>query len=87
MAAGTIEERLAEVEEQVARLQRDKERANGTPWLDEWFGAFKDDPVYEEAMRLGREWRESHGFDDLSEEDINRSHPHDGAGNHAPRST
>lgn len=28
-------------------------------WWERRFGAFRDDPIYDEAMRLGREWRES----------------------------
>lgn len=60
MAAPTIEERLAALEAEVARL---KERQLGDeakkPWWEEIWGTFKDDPHYEEAMRLGREYRES----------------------------
>jgi hypothetical protein len=28
-------------------------------WLDDIYGAFANDPDFEEAMRLGREYRES----------------------------
>src|SRR5205814_8862624 len=59
-----------ELEAKVARLERDKQCANGASWLDEWFGVFKDSPAFEEAVRYGREWRESFGYDDLTEEDV-----------------
>ena len=29
------------------------------PWWEEISGSFANDPAFDEAMRLGREWRES----------------------------
>lgn len=43
-------------------LQQDK------PWWEEIRGTFRDDPVYDEAMRLGREWRESQPIAEPGEE-------------------
>ena len=61
MAAPQIEQRLAALEAEVARLK--EQLANAVPakgdWLNEIYGAFENDPIYEEAMRLGREYRES----------------------------
>ena len=64
MAATTtqIEERLSALEEEVAQLKaksmtepvRQSER-----WWHKIAGTFADNPDFEEAMRLGREWRES----------------------------
>ena len=31
----------------------------GNPWLDQVFGSFADSEGFEEAVRLGREYRES----------------------------
>jgi hypothetical protein len=58
----SLEERVAVLEAEVARLKQ--ERASVAepkrPWWEEIRGTFKDDPHYVEAMRLGREYRESH---------------------------
>ena len=52
----TVEERLASLEEEVARLKAAKstDEANALPWWEKIRGTFKDDPDYDEAMRLGR---------------------------------
>ena len=57
----TVEERLTRLEEEVARLKGAKKsgEANALPWWEKIRGSFKDDPDYDEAMRLGRQWRES----------------------------
>jgi hypothetical protein len=57
----TIEERLASIEEEVALLKATKNGVdtNEQPWYERIRGTFKDDPDYDEAMRLGRQWRES----------------------------
>ena len=61
MAMLTLEERVAALESEVARLKQ--ERANEAPpkkpWWEEIRGTFKDDTAYQEAMRLGREYRAS----------------------------
>jgi len=61
MADVTLEERVAALEAEFALLK--KERTNEAqpkkPWWEEIRGTFKNDPDYEEAMRLGREYRES----------------------------
>ena len=57
----TVEERLTRLEEEVARLKEANKggEANAPPWWERIRGTFKDDPDYDEAMRLGRRWRES----------------------------
>ncbi len=62
MAIGTLEQRVAAVEQELAQL---KQQVNGEtpqsilPWWEQNFGTFADSEHYEEAMRLGREYRES----------------------------
>ena len=63
MATETLEERLAKLETRLDTLQRLFEERIAQPPNKEkrgWqaiVGTFANDPLYEEAMRLGREWR------------------------------
>ena len=61
MVAQEIESRVAALEAEMARLKErlDKALPSKADWLDEIYGSFDNDPIYEEAMRLGREYRES----------------------------
>lgn len=61
MVTVSLEERVAALETDVARLKRERRRAlvASSPWWEQRFGAFRDDPMYEEAMRLGAEYRRS----------------------------
>jgi hypothetical protein len=56
-----LESRVTALEVKVAQLQRQLEAAtpDDKPWWEHVVGAFADDPDFEEAMRLGREYRES----------------------------
>lgn len=61
MPALSLEERLANVEQELADLKKQIEH-NGSkpvPWWEERFGAFEGSKEYELADRLGREYRES----------------------------
>ena len=61
MATVTVEERLSALEETVAQLLIEKgtKPNQELPWWERIVGTFKDDPEYDDAMRLGREYRES----------------------------
>ena len=53
----SLEKRVAELEKEVAEL---KAEARKGPGKDDWrstVGWAKDDPTYEEAMKLGAKWR------------------------------
>jgi hypothetical protein len=59
----TLEQRVAELEKMVAEL-----RSQPTPTAKkkDWrrtVGVFKDDPDFDEAMRLGREYREQQTYE------------------------
>jgi len=57
-AMATVEERLTELEAKVTRLAQcmSDRRENGN-WIDAIIGSFRDDPEFEEILRLGREIR------------------------------
>ena len=58
--ATTMEERVSALEAQVAQLLAEKTAGNGdVPWWQRRYGAFQDDGMYDEAMRLGAEYRRS----------------------------
>jgi hypothetical protein len=61
MARSILEQRVALLENEIADMKRWKTRLShdDTPWWERIRGDFKDDPDYTEAMRLGREYRES----------------------------
>lgn len=72
MSLQALEERLAALETKVERLVEKSSPEATTaekPWWEQIRGQFKDDPLYDEAMRLGREWRESENVIDESDED------------------
>lgn len=55
MATGTVEQRLSALEQEMAQVKERLEPENArqpNPWTDHVFGAFKDDPLFEEALRL-----------------------------------
>ena len=60
MSSSAIEKRVAALEEELARLRRKIEVAESTrPWWERIAGTFEKDPVYEQAMKMGREYRKS----------------------------
>jgi hypothetical protein len=55
-----LEERVAALEAEVAILKEIVGNSKSKePWWKEIVGAFRGDPAFLEAMRLGREYRES----------------------------
>ena len=64
--AETIEVRLAKVERELAILKaRTGEGGTKANWIEKITGSFKDDPDFDEIVRLGKELRDA----ELPEED------------------
>jgi hypothetical protein len=55
-----LEQRVTDLEAEVSNLKR-KVAALDTvqPWWEQIMGTFEDDPIYDEAMKRGRQYRES----------------------------
>ena len=59
-----VKQHLEQLEKQVAELSSqlaETKPRTKDPWKT--FGIFKDDPDYESAMKLGREWREAQTYE------------------------
>jgi hypothetical protein len=54
-----LESRISILETEMALIKSkiEKNEETKTPWWEEIAGTFADDPIYDEAMRLGREYR------------------------------
>lgn len=62
MAAPSLEERVTVLEAELQQLKQQSERDKSPDAPRGWqrlVGVFQDDPEFEEAVRLGREWRMS----------------------------
>lgn len=60
MTAPTLEERLTAIEKELAEIKQQLATDKPQPvilWWEQISGVFKDSPEFDEAMRLGREWR------------------------------
>jgi len=55
-----LEQRVADLEAEIATLKRKLDNLDrSTPWWEQIAGTFENDPIYEKAMQLGREYRQS----------------------------
>ncbi len=60
MSSSAHEKRVAALEAELARLRRKIETGESArPWWERIAGTFEKDPVYEKAMKMGREYRKS----------------------------
>ena len=59
MATQSLEERVATLERKVARILPYEDAVPQTPWWKRLVGIYRDDPEFDEAERLGREYRAS----------------------------
>jgi len=60
----TLESELAVLKEKFKKIEKSE-----IPWWKERVGMFADNPAYDEAMRLGREYRESQQINYDEDED------------------
>ena len=55
-----LEQHVADLEAEVATLKRKLANLDmTTPWWEQIAGTFENELIYEKAMRLGREYRQS----------------------------
>jgi hypothetical protein len=54
-----LESRLASLEREVRELRTKLGEQSSVPWYRQIVGAFKDDPVFDEIVRLGAAYREA----------------------------
>ena len=61
MSAQPLENRVAMLESEMAQLKQNVETQlkGSTPWWQEITGTFANEPAFDEAMELGRQYRES----------------------------
>ncbi len=73
MATRTLEERMTALEQELAQLKRQLESGKQTDAEPRWkqiIGVFENDPLFDEAERIGREWRESQHMEYDEDADI-----------------
>ncbi len=59
MSNTEIEVRLIALETEVARLKSQQQTSAKIPLWEEILGSFANDPAYDKAMQIGRQYRES----------------------------
>lgn len=62
MSPSKVEERLSKLETEVTQLKLSLLNSTNTvkPWWENIMGVFADDPSFEEAIVIGREYRQSY---------------------------
>lgn len=58
MTLEQLEQRVADLEREVAELRRDLPPLRPLGSVPETFGMFRDDPEFDEVVRLAREYRD-----------------------------
>ncbi len=64
MTIQQLEQRLAELEREVAALRREPKPLRPLADVHDTFGMFANDPDFDEIVRLGREYREQANVED-----------------------
>lgn len=72
---GQLEERVAILEAEVASLKSKLDVVSPTPpWWEKIVGTFANNSAYNEAMQLGREYRESLRSNSLESHEFKQEH-------------
>jgi hypothetical protein len=59
-----VESRLTSLERDLAELKQRIDGRTAPSWIEKVTGSFKDDPEFDEILRLGRELRKVEELDD-----------------------
>jgi hypothetical protein len=51
-----LKERMSAMETELAELRNEINKTH-EPWWKAWMGAFQEDPLFEQAMKYGQQWR------------------------------
>lgn len=70
MSTTTLEERVALLEQEVLQLKRQLQKPTDTPWWEQIGGVFANVPAFDEAVALGRKYRQSQRQDGRDEADV-----------------
>lgn len=57
--SATLEQRVRRLEDELSQLKRRLDEKPAKPWWEEIAGKWAGNPAFDEAMRLGRQYRES----------------------------
>jgi hypothetical protein len=60
-----LQARVAQLEDQVSRLAAERRPRNAQPWWERIAGRFENDPIFDEIVQLGREYRQSQQPEDI----------------------
>ena len=71
-----VEERLAHLEAEAAviKARASRQTENQPPWWEQITGVFKDDPLFDEAEKQGRAWRDSQRPEEDGPTDVSAGH-------------
>lgn len=70
MSTTTLEERVALLEQEVLQLKRQLQKPAEVPWWEQIGGVFANVPAFDEAVLLGRKYRESQRQDGGEDADV-----------------
>jgi hypothetical protein len=60
MTLAQLKSRVDALEKELLQLKNNRQPpAKNKEWLEQIWGTFADDPLFDEAMKLGRQWRHS----------------------------